>query len=77
MTVKEMAYRELLTGTATYSEIAKKIRAAIAGAKTSEKSIAYYAHQLRKADKTCLKHRKASGTTAPTTAELIKKYKQK
>ena len=77
MTIKELAYKHLLTTTLTYSEIAKKIRSESPGAKTSEKSIAYYAHQLRKADKTCLKHRKSSGSSAPTTAALIRKYKQK
>ena len=77
MTIKEMAYKALLTSTATYAQIAADIRKASPGAQTSEKSIAYYAHQLRKADKTCLKHRKAAGSSAPSTKDLIAKYKQK
>ena len=71
-----MAYKALLTSTATYAQIAANIRKACPGAKTSEKSIAYYAHQLRKVDKTCLKHRKSSGSASPSTADLIKKYKK-
>ena len=76
MTIKEMAYKALLTSTDTYEVIAANIRKASPGAKTSEKSIAYYAHQLRKVDKTCLKHRKSSGSETLSTADLIKKYKK-
>ena len=76
MTIKEMACKALLTSTKTYKQIAADIRKASPGAQTTEKSIAFYAHQLRKADKTCLSHRKSNGQTSASTADLIKKYKK-
>ena len=62
MTIKDMIFKALLTSTDTYEKIAADIRKAKPGAKTSEKSVEICAYQLRKLDKTCLKHRKSHGS---------------
>lgn len=77
MSIKELAVMHLLTTTDTYADIAKKIRATVKNAKTTDKCIAYYAHQLRKADKTCLSHRKSSKSSSASMKDLIAKYKTK
>ena len=75
MNIKEKAMKLLLTTTKTYNEIAQEIIKTTPGAKTTSKCIAYYAHQMRKVDKTCLDHRATKKTTM-STIELIKKYKK-
>ena len=76
MNIKEKSMQLLLTTTMTYREIAAKVVKTTPNAKTTDKCIAYYAMELRKADKTCLDHRKTSRTSSTTTADLIKKYKK-
>ena len=75
MNVKEKSMELLLTTTLTYKQIAAKVRREIPGSKTTEKSIAFYAVDLRKEDKTCLAHRKTAGKGV-TTKSLIAKYKK-
>ena len=60
-----MTIKALLTTNKKYSEIAKEIS-------TTEKSVAFYAHQLRKIDATCLDHRRV--TRSESVADLLKKY---
>ena len=76
MNIKEKAMKLLLTTTKTYSEIAAEIVKTTPGAKTTDKCIAYYAHQMRRVDKTCLEHRKTSKSNAMSTEQLIAKYKK-
>ena len=66
MTKKEQTIRALLQTSDKYSKIAAEIG-------TTEKSVAFYAHQLRKVDKTCLDHR--SSAKADSVKDLLAKYK--
>ena len=66
MTKKEQTIKALLQTSKKYSEIAAEIG-------TTEKSVAFYAHQLRKIDSSCLDHRKTS--QAASTADLLSRYK--
>ena len=65
MTKKEQTIRLLLTTTLSYRQIAAEID-------STEKSIAFYAHQLRKIDAQCLDHRRS--TQSESIADLLKKY---
>ena len=65
MTKREMTIKALLTTTDKYSVIAAEIG-------TTEKSIAFYAHKLRKASPKCLDHR--SKTKSVPLNDLIAKY---
>ena len=76
MNVKEKSMMLLLTTTKTYKEIAAEVRKAIPGSKTTEKSIAFYAVDLRKENPKCLDHRKTN-KTGTSTSDLIKKYMKK
>lgn len=66
MTKKEHTIKLLLTTNQTYKEMSLEIG-------TTEKSIAFYAHQLRKIDKACLNHRKSTSTES--IKDLLTKYK--
>ena len=68
MTKKELTIKALLTTTDKYSKIALDYA-------TTEKSVAFYAHKLRKIDKTCLSHRKSS-VNSDTVEKLLSKYKK-
>lgn len=65
MTKKEMTIKLLLTTNKSYKIIASEIN-------STEKSIAFYAHQLRKIDEKCLDHRRV--TKSEKIEDLLKKY---
>ena len=65
MTKKEQTIKLLLQTSKKYSEIAAEVS-------TTEKSVAFYAHQLRKVDKQCLAHRETA--RAESVQDLLAKY---
>lgn len=67
MTKKEMTIKALLTTNKSYKVMASEIG-------TTEKSIAFYAHQLRKIDSSCLNHR--GQAKAESVEDLLKKHRQ-
>lgn len=66
MTKKEQTIKALLQTDKKYSQIAAEIG-------TTEKSVAFYAHQLRRVDASCLDHR--GKTRSESVADLLSKYK--
>ena len=75
MTIKEIIIMNLLTTTSSYKDIVAEVMSQKADAKTTDKCVAFYAHQLRKIDKTCLAHRSKSSNASSSMADMIAKYK--
>ena len=73
-TIKETTIMLLLTTTKTYLEIVAEIMVVHPDSKSTVKCVAFYAHQLKKIDKTCLSHRQTSRSKENNLANLIAKY---
>ena len=74
MNIKEITIKQLLTTTDSYNAIVETIKEAHPAAQSTVKCVAFYAHQLRKVDKTCLAHRETTRSKESNLAALIAKY---